>query len=467
MAISKNQLLFNFLVRVLPYLVIYFISLVLCDSRINALLTMPTMIIISANLLMLRVRFVSIPEVILFVTYLAFVIRPLQVVSGNAFIGTTVGYNRYTDDQFLITHACAWIFLLVCSFYFSIWRSKNIKEYRLSTFSGLEIILLCISIASFLIYMAGMGGLSNVLAPRFEKMKVLDAPWLTFFRAMQMTATAVLFIMAKDKGWRYAPCAIASFFILIMSANPFNTSRFSLLAAYIPLALIWLRGRVSAQNFMIAAGVFTVILMPILNATTRGGGAAADNSSMNESIFVIKFVDVFDMTVENVSYSSVFGYTYGQKLIGDALFFIPRAVWTSKPSLNALDVGGRLVDLDIAGTDNLSMPVFADGFRDFHLIGALFGSVFFLHIIYLGAFWRPVIVDGFPISGFIVFASIPIVFRGPFSSTVPLVFFQIVSLFFLSLILKRLSVKYTSGKAQLLSVRPKSVGQSPAEEMNK
>lgn len=433
---SGKQLLFNLYVRVIPYFTIYAISAIFCKSYINIIFTVPTLMLILLNLLALRGRSVSTPEVILFVCYLAFVIRPLQVVDGNAFTGTSVGFNSYSNITFFLAHSCVWAFLLVCSFYFKNWRKGSKNIILLEANPNLGIVFLAISIISFSVYLVGMGGVSNVLAPRFEKASV-DAPWLTFFRALQMTCTALLFVQWRQRGLIIAPYAIASLAILIISANPFNTSRFSLLAAYVPLALIWLRGKINSLTFMVIAGVFALVVMPILNVTTRGGNSIDYTSDENQNPFTLKFVDAFDMAVENVSYTDDVGYTYGSKTIGNLLFLIPRSIWRDKPTLNGLDVGGRLKQFKIAGTDNLSMPIFSDGYRDLNLLGAIVASIVFMQIIHIMAYRNITLVNGIPLANFIIFASIPITVRGPFSSTFPLLFFQIVSLYMMYAVMKK------------------------------
>ncbi|HTN17700.1 MAG TPA: hypothetical protein VL092_08470, partial [Chitinophagaceae bacterium] len=78
--------------------------------------------------------------------------------------------------------------------------------------------------------------------------------------------------------------------------------------------------------------------------------------------------DAYASLQHTLQYVHTNGILWGRQLLTTLLFFIPRKVWPGK------SVGsGSLVNPPKPGSDfaNFSSPLFAEGFLDFHMIGAL------------------------------------------------------------------------------------------------
>ncbi|MDT0264796.1 hypothetical protein RM844_00675 [Streptomyces sp. DSM 44915] len=94
---------------------------------------------------------------------------------------------------------------------------------------------------------------------------------------------------------------------------------------------------------------------------------------------VIKDYDQLNMFANTVTFAGDgHGHSYGEQLLGAALFFVPRGMWADKPEDTGFLVGGWM------GTDsaNLSSPLWAELWLDFGLLGMSLG---FAGIGYLAA----------------------------------------------------------------------------------
>jgi len=63
--------------------------------------------------------------------------------------------------------------------------------------------------------------------------------------------------------------------------------------------------------------------------------------------------------------------TWGEQLLGSIFFYIPRSIWPSKP----IGSGAALSQLESLDFSNISMPLIAESFINFHMIGIVVFSI--------------------------------------------------------------------------------------------
>lgn len=77
--------------------------------------------------------------------------------------------------------------------------------------------------------------------------------------------------------------------------------------------------------------------------------------------------DASFMVEATVQYVAVHGFSAGEQLLGTATFWMPRQIWSSKPT----DTGFLLGYFLGTGTPNVSAPIWAEGFIDFGWAGTI------------------------------------------------------------------------------------------------
>lgn len=401
---------------------------------ITLALTLPTFIIILLALSKSDSRYVYIRELVYFCFFLFFVISPLQILHGlkisQGLVGDIIIYNDI--DVIFAAMSC---FLFVATFFIcdQMFSFDTVISYRISPNNNVLNIMAILSYPLAVFYIILFGGLGNILSARYDQEDTgfgIVGPIIIG----SISVFSYVIFSSYTSGNRKA---LFPFLLVMMPLalliNPFNSARFVLISTYAPLALISLKGKVEVFWFYTTSTIFLTIVMPILNITSRYGSfskAAESGVDLDQtSLLRLQFIDVFDMLVYNAHFTSLNGFTYGEKFLGDFLFFIPRAIWASKPTLNGLDVGGQLLFLELTGTDNLSMPIFGDAYRDAGFLGiALCGAMVFISMKRI-FFHNISSINGFPIAQYLLFGALPILFRGPFSAVVAYIFFQCLCLF--------------------------------------
>ena len=333
-------------------------------------------------------------------------------------------YLNYEADQIYLLYL---LFFIVALINFLIlpktvpqFRSKELK-FNLP-FWGFATLLLM----SFLFEVFLKGGFSNVMAGRRFK----EAGVGGIYTMLVICHTlAICFLFAtKIRSYSNAKKIAALFLIFTVLGvlyNPFNSARFFLIQAYLPILLILVPKfrKFSVLAPLLIFGMF--VLMPLLSLTTRQGlGADFSEFSLAESS-PLGYLDQHVVLLHLLEYVRVNGYAYGSSITGVLLFFVPRAFWVAKPVVLGLVIGGDLYQGGFAGTDNLSGPIVGDLYYDFGVLGVLIGSVavayFFRFFVRISAR-----VNNIDVVRFILLASLPILFRGTVGAVLPLVSFTLI-----------------------------------------
>jgi len=87
--------------------------------------------------------------------------------------------------------------------------------------------------------------------------------------------------------------------------------------------------------------------------------------------------DAYEMFIHTIGYVSENGIVYGKQLIGALLFFIPRSIWEEKPVGSGHFAAEYLNNYFQVLNYNVGFPLVAEMFINFHILGVVFGALFY------------------------------------------------------------------------------------------
>jgi oligosaccharide repeat unit polymerase len=131
--------------------------------------------------------------------------------------------------------------------------------------------------------------------------------------------------------------------------------------------------RVAGTRLVIIGAVFvSIVLFPYVAYFRYTSGFKAPPGVV-ETLTTKGDYDSFQMVSAGVQYTRDAGFRYGDQLLGDLLFFVPRSVWSSK----AQDTGTLIANHDGLLFTNLSAPLWIEMYIDFGYVGV--AIMFFLY----------------------------------------------------------------------------------------
>lgn len=206
--------------------------------------------------------------------------------------------------------------------------------------------------------------------------------------------TAVL-LLVRDRRRRHASLSVLVAIVglgTLLVNNPFAAARMfftcNVIAFSAPFALL----RFKTAWPLVLAITFGLTILPALG-NARGAVRFDELVTYLQVISPLQYlstngdVDSLGMTALCQRWIDQFGYTWGRQFLGAMLFWIPRAIWTTKPigtgTMVAQDLGFEYA--------NLAPPIPAEGLINFGLPGVfVFGAIFGWILSYMDAvYWRP------------------------------------------------------------------------------
>jgi len=351
---------------------------------------------------------------------LFFGLAPAQTYDDGFFdgTGTTKGIN-YTQIEIFLSIILACISYLTIILVFRVELKETTHRIR-GISDSLDTKLLIIALFAGAAYIILNGGLGNVLSPRSLKNDESGNLISPLFLASTVCALAYVLRSGQIHGWRMLNIllAAAAAVILAICVNPFNAPRFFILASWGPvIASLFKRNiKIVPAYLLFLTGAF--IIAPVLSSTTRLGAGVVENDSIfTKQMLRIKDADAFEVLTHTLVYVSRFGHSNGDNFLSVTGFYIPRAIWTSKPQVGGLLVGDDLYSNAAAGTPNLSFPLAADAYMDFGVIAVSVYALFFAILI---RSFRSKKITGntISISDIILACSLPILLRGPLGAVI-------------------------------------------------
>lgn len=421
-------------VRLAFYVFYYALNASFVAEWFTVVLTLPTFVLCCVNLARIEEDRATARDMIWLVIYIFFVVAPCQSLFGGYFENDGPVQGLRFDAAVLATASLiVFLFLLVVTITTAVVddpRRRRTVAFALR--DGSFPLLVTANAAAFVLYVVAVGGLGNALADRLSK-EEFSSPVATAFLAAQLV-TALLCCVAVASRPRRLPRLAALALVLgllLISQNPFNAARYFLLIAWLPVLLVWLRGRIGLGPFYVSALLGLLVLMPILNFTGRHGltlSEATETIDLAKFLFKIPYVDVFDVLAYAVDVLQRQDFLWGAKTLSLVLFVVPRDLWTGKEVLLVKQLGEPLVEAGIAGTDNLSLFFAAEFYADLGLVGVAIGAFVVSLPLTVYGLDRTVTIDGHDLRGYVAMASAPILIRGPLGAVIPLTFLMLVLL---------------------------------------
>ncbi|MGW0960836.1 hypothetical protein ACWD4K_17785 [Streptomyces gelaticus] len=145
--------------------------------------------------------------------------------------------------------------------------------------------------------------------------------------------------------------------------NPLSNARYWFLTVLVSLLFTAFPSSAAMYRSVLAAGVVgALVLFPYADRFRydSSGYRPVESSSVFEPL-ATKDYDQTVMFANTITWVETRGHTYGRQLVGSALFFVPRSVWSGKPE----DTGVRVGQWMGMSMTNLSAPLWTELWVDF------------------------------------------------------------------------------------------------------
>lgn len=438
--------------RITFFIGYYLLNMPFAADAFVAALTFPTFLLCCFNVSRITGAYASVEDMLWLLMYVFFVIAPCQTLRFGHFEneGPVSGFF-FTNAEVATAFTIIFVFLLFATLTTVLVRrlvpTAEPADHQLKD-SALPV-LVALSVLMFAAFVVFQGGFGNVLADRYSKELPDDAAARLLGGVaigLEMVAGLLICVFAKCKSYRTGSGLVAvvasstlAFGLLLVAQNPFNTARFYFMIAWLPIILVLISGRLGIKAFYLSVLIGLVVVMPMLNLTSRSGASLAEAAEAVDlsNVLTIPGLDLFDMLVYEVRYLELSDYFWGTKTLGILFFFVPRSLWPGKETVLASDMGIVLADLGTAGTPNLSGFVAGDFYADLGMAGVAIGAIVTSFLLTFFGSKRAVLVHGMDLRAFIFMASAPILVRGALGSVISLTFCELIFLAILIRILGR------------------------------
>jgi hypothetical protein len=406
-------------------------------------LTFPSFLLCCFNIAGVTDEYATVEDMLWLLMYVFFVIAPCQTLRFGHFEndGPVTGFF-FTSTEIATAFGIIFVFLLSATVTTVLVRRLVVTaeplRYRLKA-SALPV-LVALSVVAFMAFVVFQGGIGNVLADRYSKEVSDDAAagiLATAAIALEMVAALLICVYLKCHPQRTTMGLLAvgawsavAFVLLGIAQNPFNTARFYFMMTWLPIILVVISGKLGIKAFYLSVLIGLIVVMPILNLTTRSGASLAEavQSVDVSGVLTIPGLDVLDMLVYELRYLELSDFFWGTKTLGILFFFVPRSIWPGKETVLASDMGVVLSDLGTAGTPNLSNFVAGDFYADLGMAGVAIGAAAVSFALTFFGRKRAVLVHGMDLRAFVFMAALPILVRGSLGSVIGLTFIEMIVL---------------------------------------
>lgn len=402
---------------------IYIYSIMIAKDFSTLIYVTPIFLAILYKSVTTASQVLTLENFVLIVLSIFFILGPAQaLVDGQ----TSFSYQKlrptlFFDHEILKTFLILYI-ALFCIIFIGLKnvnsnvRKRNLVPHHKS--------LLFIFFLSFIGIIMLSGGYSNLSAGRYQK--IIEIPIYVIIPQSLFIISALFLLITYKRNFRGKWALISQgFLVLCLLAfvfNPFNTPRFVLIMVWLPVLLIFLRGRLNYAAAAASVIASLLFILPLLSITTRAGSIT---SNTIEKIISLRdfqrigFLDVFELMLHAVRYVSENGLAYGSNIQAIILSFVPRSIWPDKPLVSSKIVGATMVERGEAGTNNLSMFFAGDLYLDFGILGVIVGSVVIgsLFLWIRRKMHNQNVLDT-NVLIFISIASSPILVRGPLAAVI-------------------------------------------------
>lgn len=174
---------------------------------------------------------------------------------------------------------------------------------------------------------------------------------------------------------------ILAFFAAIIINNPLSTPRFYAFALLFGLLIILTYRRPTGNLLYMAVLFLGLMFSPVVNVFRHLYTIEINqllSFKVDPAFFFVGDFDTYENFTYTIDYVNTQGLLLGKQLLGPLLFFIPRSVWQAKPigSMSMVAQEYLIIYFDVQNF-NLAMPMIAEWFINFHVLGVIFAAFFY------------------------------------------------------------------------------------------
>jgi len=417
--------------RVGFYLLVYVLTLLGGVDLFALAITAPMFVAILASLALTPRDRIGYVDTLAVVYFISFVVVPLQTISDYSFVGGEFNHAvPYPRSYFFLVATLALLSYGLLVAFLRPRRELAPPQPRMVAIPSLWIVLT--GPALVLLALALAGSLDNMFAARYDRVRG-DLDVLNPVIVALLSINATFAVIRRDTG-PFAKLAVAGFacLCLLVVANPLNLARFVLLGAWIPVIFCALPSLLRPQRFYLAVPAIVLVVLPVLNITTRFGSERSDLLGEvfrgQNSVFKIAYFNLFELGCEAVRFVERYGHEFGSVFVSTVLTYVPREWWPGKPLSSGLLIGYMNVD-EGGGNEYLAVPWFMDGYMDFGIAGSIAYSLALAAGFVLARKIFAQRVEGFDLYFLVFLANIAILIRGSLAVVMLLFLFQLVFLY--------------------------------------
>ena len=188
--------------------------------------------------------------------------------------------------------------------------------------------------------------------------------WVVYKGLLRPTLTTYLLI-----------CLLLGINLLIN--NPLNSARFYAFMTLFGILVLFSSRRQKPSRSLFYVGVlfFGLFVAKTIDQITRY--LVLWRLSHSWSLFNVGDFDAHENFIHTIQYVNESGITYGKQLLGALLFWLPRTFWLHKPFGSGHLLATEYLSKFGAENSNISSPLIAEMYLNFHIFGILIGAAIF------------------------------------------------------------------------------------------
>lgn len=155
--------------------------------------------------------------------------------------------------------------------------------------------------------------------------------------------------------------------------NPITNSRFWALTVAVSILFVipWVRPAMY-RTTLIGGAAAAVLVFPLSDVFRLSSQYRAQYGFESRGIvenLAVKDYDQMIMIANGLWYVDDQGFHFGEQMLGNVLFWVPRSLWPTKPVDTGVDIGTAMGAVNV----NLSSPLWIELFVDFGVLGVILG----------------------------------------------------------------------------------------------
>ena len=287
-------------------------------------------------------------------------------------------YKFLTEVDYIEFQLLIFVIVLVYNFIYPIFKFKNIScAIKTPPLLSHEKLILLSLFSFFMVLFSNRENLPSLFFRGINEVLYIpnesdtNVAGSMLFSSIFRTMPFACYIMAVNYNIKRKYCRIL-LLIMIIDLFPTGISRNQLATYYLPVLLINSK-LLQKRNLFVLLMIFGLfVIFPLMNNFRYFMG---DDDLVIE--YSLDFLDSMhlDASQEFMIVMKDNMITYGRQLLGVVFFWVPRAIWLTKP-----EGSGFLLANKYGVFPNISMPYFAEGYVNFGLIGIFIFTIVLAYI---------------------------------------------------------------------------------------